>query len=152
MKDFKIYTCGKMNGLTLSQQMIWRKDIEYYIRSGYEDIHGRNSNITVINPPDYFNYDDASHKTEKEIFEWELGQVCSSDVVIVNLDGISDSIGSHMEIGAVLGACISSGRNIKIVAIGEIPQNIHPWIELSWFRHEKDLKDAAKYIVDYLLV
>lgn len=152
MKNFKIYTCGKMSGLTYSQQMLWRSGITFYVKQKYKEIHGTDANITFINPPDYFSYEENLHKTEREVMEWELSQVCDCDVVIFNLDGIEDSIGSHMELGAVRGANIASGKNIKVVAIGEIPQDLHPWLQLSWFRHEETIEEAADYIAKYLLV
>ena len=152
MKQFKIYTCGKMSGITFSKQMIWRKELQYYVEQKYEELHGTHANITFINPPDFFNYENNLHKSEREIRDWEIGQVCDSDILVVNLDGILDSIGSHFELGAVVGANISSNKNIKIIAIGEKPQDLHPWIELSWLRHETSIQDAADYIVNYLLV
>lgn len=152
MKQFKIYTCGKMSGLTYEEQIAWRKELQNCVEQKYEEIHGTHANITFINPPNFFNYEDNLHKSEREVRDWEIGQVCDSDILVVNLDGISDSIGSHFELGAVIGANISSGRNIKVIAIGEAQQNLHPWIQLSWLRHEYSIKNAADYIVNYLLI
>lgn len=146
MKEFKIYTCGRMSGIPYEKQMEWRKKIE-------EAISFRTSRkITFVHPPLYYGYHEQLHKSEREVKDWELKQVCDCDIVIVNLDGIMESIGSHMELGAVCGTNITGNKQISVIGFGESDKPIHPWIELSMLRYEKDLVDAADYIAKYLLI
>lgn len=146
MKEFKIYTCGRMSGISYEEQMKWRNDIEYLIKMR------TNKSVTFIHPPLFYGYHEKMHKTEREIKEWELSQICNCDIVIVNVKGISQSIGSHIEIGAIDGANIVGNKHIAVIGIGEPDDTIHPWIDLSFLRYEKDLIDAADYIAKYLLI
>lgn len=147
MKEFKLYTCGKMSGISYEKQMKWRNDIEMLIRSAYDG----NAKLTFIHPPLFFNYDNIYHKTEREILEWEMKQLHDSDIVIVDFDGIESTTGSHMELGAVQGINRFGDRYIYVVGIGD-ENNIHPWIRETCIRIEKNYSDAANYIKEYLLI
>ena len=146
MKEFKIYTCGRMNGLSYEEQMKWRNAIQEAIELRTD------RKVTFIHPPLYYGYHADLHKSEREVKEWELKQVCESDVVIVNLDGVMQSVGSQMELGTVCGANIVSNKQIMVVGFGKSQESVHPWIELSMIRYEEDIIDAADYIAKYLLV
>lgn len=144
----KIYTSGKMSGLSKKESMVWRNEIEKSINlyKAYDCFAPK-----FIHPPMFFNYEEENHKSQREIFEWEISAVINCDIVILNLDGVKESIGTHMELGAIASAN-RLGKDIKVVAVGKIPDDLHPWIECSWLRHEENLSDAAVYIADYLLI
>lgn len=147
MKEYRIYTCGKMSGISFEKQMQWRKTIEEYIKDKYDgsDI------IKFIHPPLYFNYEHVMHKSEREILDWEMMQLHDCDIVIVNLEEINSTVGSHMEIGAVQGINRFGDKYIYVVGIGE-DNNLHPWIKETCNRIESNYSDAATYITEYLLV
>ena len=147
MKEYKIYTCGKMSGLSYSQQMKWRKNIEKLIRDKFNQKH----TITFIHPPLYYNYVIAKHKSEKEILDWEMMQLHDCDIVIVNLNQIDSTTGSHMELGAVQGINRFGDKYIFVIGIGD-DKNLHPWIKETCNRIEKSYSDAAEYIAEYLLI
>jgi len=142
----KIYTCGKMSGISFIEQMMWRTRIESEIKSALDC----GQSVRFVHPPLYYNYDENYQKTEREILEWEMAQVHDCDIVIVNLDGIEDTIGSHMELGAVQGINRFGDKHIFVVGLGK-PENLHPWIRESCIRIEDDYAKAAEYIVEYLL-
>ena len=145
MKHFKIYTAGKMAGLSYEEQMGWRKEIERLIRQKTE------ANITFIHPLAYYRYDKTEHKSEREVKSWDLNQVKDSDIVIVNLSDIADSIGTHYELG-VIDAMNSFGyKHIYVIGVGK-PNTNHPWIDLTLLRQEDNFEDAAEYVVNYLLL
>ena len=144
MNIFKIYTVGKMSGLTYEEQMGWRRNIENRVR------YKADVPVQFIHPPLFYGYHQKLHKTESEIKEWELNQVLSSDIIIVNLDGINESVGSHFEMGAVNAMNMFGNRHIFVVGIGD--SAVHPWIDLSFIRRESNIEDAADYIASYLLV
>jgi hypothetical protein len=135
-----------MSGISYAQQMIWRKEIQLAI--GLRT----NKDVTYIHPPQYYGYHEQLHKSEQEIKDWELQQVCDSDIVIVNLEDIDLSIGSHIELGAVCGANLVGSKHINVVSFGKPKENLHPWISLCCLRHEDDMNDLADYIATYLLV
>ena len=147
MKEDKIYTCGKMSGISYSQQMQWRQILEAFVKDKYDG----NSSIKFIHPPQFFNYDKILHKSEREILDWEMKQIHDSDILVVDLDGIDSTIGSHMELGAVQGINRFGDKYIFVIGIGK-EENLHPWIKETCMRIENSYCDAAKYIVEYLLV
>ena len=136
-----------MGGIPFEKQMDWRTKIEVSVKLEYDG----DNRIKFIHPPLFFNYENHNHKTEKEIFEWEMKQLHDSDIVIVNFDGIDSTIGSHMELGAVQGINRFGDRYIYVVGLGE-ENDLHPWIKESCIRIEKSYSDLARYIIDYLLV
>lgn len=142
----KIYTCGKMSGISFIEQMMWRSRIESEIKSSLDC----GQSVKFIHPPLYYNYEENNHKTEREILEWEMTQVHDCDILIVNLDGIEDTTGSHMELGAVQGINRFGDKHIFVVGLGK-SDNLHPWIKESCIRIEDDYAKAAEYIVEYLL-
>ena len=142
----KIYTCGKMSGISFIEQMMWRSRIESEIKSSLDC----GQSVKFIHPPLYYNYEENNHKTEREILEWEMTQVHDCDILIVNLDGIEDTTGSHMELGAVQGINRFGDKHIFVVGLGK-SDNLHPWIKESCIRIEEDYAKAAEYIVEYLL-
>lgn len=144
MKEYKIYTCGKMSGLSLSEQMNWRLKIEKAV----ERIKPENVAVTFIHPPFYYNYEYDSQRTQQEIKRWELGVVSDvADIIVVNLDGINDSVGSHYE----LSTAEKANRSIPIVGLGST-DGVHPWILDSLLRVEEDYDSAAEFIGTYLFL
>lgn len=145
-KTFKIYTVGKMKNISFQEQMEWRNDIATLIKNRTEQ------SLDFIHPPMFYNYEQKDYKTEQEVKDWELNQVKSSDILIVNLDGINDSIGSHFELCTAELINSIKDKHIFIIGIGKSKEPIHPWIELCLFRQEDNYEDAADYIVNYLLI
>lgn len=144
MKRYTIYTCGKMNGLSFKEQMDWRLKIEKAIK----DVAPEDCTVEFIHPPLYFNYEYGHHKTQREVKSWELGVVSDKiDAIVVNLDGINDSVGSHYE----LATAEKAGRFIPIIGIGKT-DGLHPWILESLLRAEEEYGAAAEYIGNYLLI
>ncbi len=148
----KIYTCGKMTGLSYEEQMKWRNEFKKYLCK-YIDLYGYGNitrDIVIIAPPNYY-YNDCKPSNQKEIQEWGINQVVDSDILLVNLDGLETSIGSLIEIGVAHGVNCSGNKHIYIVGIGELPDDIHPWIKNSFIHIEPNVKSAADYIAYYLL-
>lgn len=140
-----IYTAGKMSGVTYGNAMSWRRMVEELIKSSTD------KSIRFIHPPIYYNYEHQNHKTEKEVKDWELNAIRHSDIIIVNLDNINDSVGSHYELATADLASAYTGDKKFIIGVGGLAELIHPWILESIHRREDDFKSAAEYIVNYLL-
>ena len=143
----KIYTCGKMSGISFQEQMEWRLRIEGEVKKCLDFGHG----VKFIHPPMFYNYEENYQKSEREILEWEMAQVHDCDIVIVNLDGIDSTVGSHMELGAVQGINRFGDKHIFVIGLGK-DDNLHPWIKESCIRIEDDYAKAAEYICEYLLI
>lgn len=145
MKTYKIFTAGKMGGLTYKQQMDWRNKIENLIASSTD------KSVVFIHPPKYYQYCDNNVEQDIESRIWETNQLKDCDIVIVDLRTIADSIGTHVELGIVEAINTISNKFVYVIGIGE-PNIDHPWISQSVFHREDTLEDAADYIINYLLV
>lgn len=145
MREFKIYTAGKMGGLSFEEQMKWRKNLETMVKIR------TNTKVHFVHPPEFYQPGTNSCKTENEARIWDLSQVKDSDIVVFNLSNISTSIGTIVELGVVEAMNQFGYKHIHAIGIG-VPDTDHPWIMPSLLRHEEDIEAAADYIVDYLLV
>lgn len=144
----KIYTCGKMTGLSYEEQIGWRNEFEQYLRS-YCNVYGINNGAIIIKPPIYYGNCDSN--SYREVQEWEINQVAASDILIVNLDGLESSIGSLIEIGVAHGVNCVSNKHIYIIGIGKLPDNMHSWIKNSFIHISPTVEDAAEYVAFYYL-
>lgn len=146
----KIYTCGKMTGLSYEKQMKWRNEFREYLYE-YLDLYCNTiRDIIIINPPNFYS-NNCKASNQREIQEWEINQVVDSNILLVNLEDLETSIGSLIEIGVAHGVNCSGNKHIYIVGIGHLPDDVHPWIKNSFIHVEPNAKSAADYIAYYLL-
>ena len=142
----KIYLAGKMSGLSYEDMNSWRKEIKQRLKevTYYTTI----SNVKIINPVDFYNFEEKKHQSEIEVQNFDLGHVISSDIVIVKLEGLSDSIGTIIELHDAY-----YHNKIPVIAFGdkEMYDNLHPWIKNSITRVEKDIDSVVDYIRDFYL-
>ena len=112
-----------------------------------------NDDYKVINPTDYYQYGKNYHKTDKEVFRFDLRKVSNSDIVLVNLNDIRKSIGTCIEVYEAY------KNNIPVVGflndelpVEEMIKLIHPWIYCCVDRREtgkESLNKAIHYIIEY---
>lgn len=141
-KRMRIYLAGKMSGLSFETMNDWREKIkklfEHY--STYYSV-----DLSVINPVDYYNFKEKKHQSEREVMQFDLSLIKSSDIIVVNLDGLNTSIGSCIELYEAY------KRDIPVIAIGtyEMYENIHSWVKECITRIENSDEQAVKYIRDF---
>ena len=150
--SYRIYTAGKMAGLSSYDQMEWRKRIEISVRHAADIVGISQSEIEFIHPPMFYQYGKTNFQSEREVKDWDLNQVRNSDIVIVDLDTVETSTGTHYELGMVDAVNSFGNKHIFVIGIGGENKVLHPWIEDTLHRREVDYDDAADYIVNYLLV
>lgn len=142
----KIYLAGKMNGLSYEDMNSWRKEIKEKLKeiTYYTTI----SNVKIINPVDFYNFQEVKYQTDIEVQNFDINHVISSDIVIVNLEGLSDSIGTIIEIHDAY-----YHNKIPVIAFGskETYNSLHPWIRNSITRVEKNIDSVIEYIRDFYL-
>lgn len=124
----------------------WRK----YVKEAFDRY---SDNYKIINPTDYYQYGKNYHKTDKEVFRFDLRKVDNSDIVLVNLNDIRKSIGTCIEVYEAY------KNNIPVigflddeVTVDEMIKLIHPWIYCCVDRIEtgkNSLNKAINYIIDY---
>lgn len=132
-----------MGGLSYIEQMKWRTDFENILRSRCD------KSLAFIHPPMFYQY--GNDANEKEAREWEISQLKDSDIVVVDLTTIADSIGTHIELGIIEAMNEFGYKHIHIIGIGKSNVN-HPWIQMGMLRQEDTIEDAADYISTYLLL
>ena len=134
-----------MYGLPFECSNQWRIKLK---RKLYEIAEtGTESNLTIINPNDYYNFKTRSHKSEKEIMQYDLNHVRSSDIIIINLSDVNTSIGTAIEL------YVATQHNIPVLAWGSSIEweNTHPWLKECISRVESTMDDLCEYIKDYYL-
>lgn len=144
-KRIKIYEAGKMSGLSLKDMNTWRKNIKSLLEhyATYSSV-----NLTVVNPVDFYNFEEKRHQNEREVMMFDLSHVKTSDIVVVNLDGLNTSIGTCIELYEAY------KRDIPVVALGtqEMYQSLHPWIKEYITRVEETDEEVVSYIRDFYFV
>ena len=110
-------------------------------------------NFKVVNPTKYYTYGKKYHKSDNEVFRFDLRKVKKSDVVLVNLNDIRKSIRTCIE--------VYEAHKSDIPVIGfldeELPIEaminlIHPWIYCCVDRIEtgkESMDRACRYIKEY---
>ena len=147
MKNDKltIYLAGKMSGLSKEEYTKWRNIISDELIGA---AHLIGAKIQVINPAEYFDFENMDIHLEKEVMQFDLNMVRQSDIVIVNVGGISESIGTAIELYE------ANRLDIPVIAYteGDVNNNIHPWIEycISTVQMSKD--ELIDYIRDFYMV
>ena len=146
MKQLKIYEAGKMGGLTFSEMNNWRVELKNKLLNAAENADYK---LLVINPVDFYNFEEKRFQSEEEVEDYDLAHVTTSDIIIVNLDGLNTSEGSKIELHDG-----NFHNKIPVIAFGdaELYNNLHPWIKRDITRFEKNIDDVVEYIRDFYLI
>lgn len=144
-KTLKIYLAGKMSGLSFDSMNEWRKRLKETItmRADLADYK-----VVVINPVDFFNFEEQRHKSEEEVMDYDLHHVETSDICVVNISELNTSIGTCIEL------YMAWQLKIPVIAFGNIGtyENLHPWIKRCISRYEETQLLTANYIRDFYMI
>lgn len=141
MKYKQIYTAGKMGGLPPIEYKQWRDDLTHVL---FDEFDSDRINLTVINPNEFFGFEEKLHDNMLEIINWELNAVKNSDVVIVNLD-FDNSTGTNIELYTAW------QDNIPIIAYKPEGRKQHPWINEFVTREFDNWDKLINYVLDYYI-
>ncbi len=144
MSKLQIYLAGAMEAYhNTDKAEKWRNDVKEYFNK-------YSSDIKTIDPTKYYTYGKNYHKTDREVFRFDLHKVRTSDLVLVNLNDIRNSIGSCIEVYE------AHRSNIPVVGflddelpLDEMIKLIHPWVYCCIDRVEMGM-DSAKKACDYI--
>lgn len=140
MENVRIYLSGAMSGLSFEEQSKWRLQIINAIKFNNDCA----KKPLFFNPVDYYNFEEKQHKSEREIFEFDLNALRKCDLVIVNFNN-EKSIGTAMEL------MLAKERNIPIIAFGANNKEIHPWLTECCTRICDDIREAVSHVVEFYL-
>lgn len=143
----KIYLAGAMEAYHgTNKAETWRNDVKEYFRKYSND-------IKAISPTDYYSYGKNYHKSDKEVFRFDLHKVKTSDLVLVNLNDIRKSIGTCIEVYEAYKSEIPViGFLDNELSVDKMIKLIHPWIYCCVDRietGEDSMVRACNYIMDY---
>jgi hypothetical protein len=138
MKEFKIYLAGGVSNLSKEEQTIWRDIIIDMInqRCKTTDIKFK---LDIINPPDYFTFEEHNFDSDLEVMKYYLRHTKSSDLIIVNFND-PKSIGTAQEIA------VAYDHNIPILGLNIINEVLNTWLICSCDR----MFNSYKALIDYL--
>lgn len=117
----------------------WREDAKKYVIKHYDD-------ITLISPTDFYEIGKNYHKTESEAMRFDLRMVRESDVILVNLKDLNNSLGTSDEI---FYAFIKGKPIIGFLNDGSEYKNIHPW-KIEEIDRIETGKNAMYSALDYI--
>lgn len=140
MESVHIYLSGGMSGLSFEEQSKWRLQIIHAIKYNNDC----EKKPIFFNPVDYYNFEEKQHKSEREIFEFDLNALRKSDLVIVNFND-EKSIGTAMEL------MLAKERNIPIIAYGVNNKEVHPWLLQCCTRVCDDIREVVSHVVEFYL-
>ena len=141
---FQIYLAGGMQDLSFEEQNEWREEICRCINSRCEKSLVDVKPVNIINPVDYYNFENDKAETEKEVMRFDTRLVKNSDLIIVYAND-PKSIGTSMEIA------IAHENNIPVLILNEGNEKLHSWwIEMS-DRVFSEYIGLCLYVVDFYL-
>ena len=139
MDKVKFYMAGGMAGLSVEEQMEWRKDIKKRINNSL--IHDP---TYFFQPPYYYQPDGDYHRSEREAFLFDLNRLRHSDIVIVNFN-VPKSIGTAMELA------IAYENRIPVIGLNEDKHELHPWLYECCTRICETREELVEHIVNFYL-
>lgn len=140
METVKIYLSGAMGSLSFEEQSRWRQKVIDAIRYNYDC----EKKPIFFNPVNYYNFEEVRHRSEREVMEFDLNALRSSDLIVVNFND-PKSIGTAMEL------MLAKERNIPVIGFGVNEQTIHPWLLECCTRVCDSLKEVVEHMVEFYL-
>lgn len=142
MSEFKIYLSGGMSMLSFEKQTLWRRRVVNAIWcEEYE--HGC-KRASFFDPTMYYSLEEQEHRSEREVFEFDLNAVRKSDLIIVNFNQ-PNSIGTAMEL------MLAKELRIPVIGLNEDGVEIHPWLECCCTRICDNMNELINHIVEFYL-
>jgi len=141
MKECCIYLAGAMSGMSFEEQTKWRQKVKDAILYGG---YGYNFKPIFVDPTQYYNFEEVSHKSEKEVMNFDLYKVRTSDLIVVNFNDPS-SLGAAIEIA------VAHEYRIPVIGLNQNNVSLHPWLECMCDRICSDMRELVSHIVEFYL-
>lgn len=141
IETLNIYLSGGMTGLSKEDQSTWRTQVQNAIK--YGDYNYKKKPV-FFDPTQYYSLFVQEHKSEREVFEFDLNALRRSDLVVVNFNK-PNSIGTAFELA------IAKERRTPIVGLNRDKNKLHPWLQESCTRMCDNMRELVDYIVEFYL-
>lgn len=136
-ETIRIYLAGGCKN-EKDEGMGWRQKAVQMFKTAVED---RGCVVKVINPVDYFSYNEAKHQSDSQVKNYYMDQILHSRLVLVNLTRSDVSCGTCME------CQFAKDNNIPIIGFGT--ENVYPWLLVDCQVTFPSMLQAIDYIADY---
>ena len=136
-ETIRIYLAGGCKNEE-DEGMGWRQKAVQMFKTAVED---RGCAVKVINPVDYFSYNEAKHQSDSQVKNYYMDQILHSRLVLVNLTRSDVSCGTCME------CQFAKDNNIPIIGFGT--ENVYPWLLVDCQVTFPSMLQAIDYIADY---
>ncbi len=133
-----------MGGLSYDDYMGWRKNIAAALTESNAFVYGSAAQLQIVNPADYYNFENPRHASEREVMKFDLRHVKSSDLIIVNFN-------SSVSQGTTAELAVAHDHDIPIIGINADKLSLHPWDEAFCDRIFDSMDEAVEYIGDFYL-
>jgi len=142
MTYFNIYLSGGMTGMSMQDQSGWRYRMTHLL-DRYSNVKYA---VECFNPIAYYSESrPEEYDSEREVMEYDLFRLRTSDLVIVNFNNLK-SLGTMAEIA------IAYDRRMPIIGIYSGDRGeLHPWQEDMCSKIFNNEIEAAEYIGMYYL-
>lgn len=141
METVKIYLAGGMCGLSEEEQTKWRRQIKDAIM--YGDF-SYDKKPVFCDPTQYYSFFNKEHKTDREIFEFDLYNVRKSDLIIVNFND-EKSIGTAMELA------VAKENKIPVIGLNKDNRELHSWLTECCTRVCDNVRELVEHVVWFYL-
>lgn len=141
MENVHIYLSGGMSGLSFEEQNKWRKQFSDAIKYGDYDYSKK---PYIFNPVDYYNFEEAQYRSEREVMEFELAWLRKADLVVVNFNN-PKSIGTAMEL------MIAKEYHIPVIALNKDGNKLHPWLVECSTRICDSMRELVEHVANFYL-
>ena len=140
-KALNICLSGGMGNLTWEEQTKWRNQVKNAILYGGYDYEYK---PVFFDPTLHYNFEEKHHKSEREVFEYDLDAIRKSDLVIVNFND-QQSIGTAMEI------MLAHELHIPVIGLNKDKVELHPWLIECVTRMCDDMRELVEHVVGFYL-
>ena len=127
--------------MTLEGQTKWRNQVQDAIKFSDYDLV---KTPKFFDPTTKYSIFENYHKSEREVFEYDVRNLKWSDVVIVNFN-VPSSIGTAMEL------MCAKENGIPVIGLNKDGNTLHPWLEECTTRMCTSMQELVDYAVHYFL-
>ena len=141
METCRMYLAGGMTGLTHVEQTEWRRRFQNAVKFGDYDCI---KTAIFFDPTQHYSLFEQEHRSEREVFEYDLYNLKRSDLVIVNFNS-PQSIGTAMEL------MVAKENRIPVIGLNKDGAEIHPWVLECCTRVCSDFRELVEHTVNFYL-
>lgn len=139
---FRIYLSGGMKNLSFENQTKTRCEVKDFFNDTISELKYK---VDIFNPPEYFNYHEPKHISEKQVFLFELNQLRNSKLVIVDFN-------DPLSLGTMTEISIAYENRIPVIGLNMENKELHPrHIEICDVIFDSII-DLCSYIKEYYLI